>query len=190
MNGITTITARFYEYIGPTGYFLVRSRGNYRNIGWRAPRAWSNGWSSLLLPLSFTIGELNALTLLMSIYQGSMYGGSLTSILINVPGDASSAVTTLDGYQLTKKGKPGIALALSAIGSFIGGTIGFIGLIFLTPYVAKWAYVFGSPEYFALMLFALIATSGLGDKKINQRSDRHGIRIINFHDRLRFHSRY
>lgn len=121
---------------------------------------------ALLLPLSFTIGELNALTLLMSIYQGSMYGGSLTSILINVPGDASSAVTTLDGYQLTKKGKPGIALALSAIGSFIGGMIGFIGLIFLTPYVAKWAYVFGSPEYFALMLFALIATSGLGDKKL------------------------
>ncbi|WP_256847013.1 tripartite tricarboxylate transporter permease, partial [Paenibacillus sp. Pae108] len=117
---------------------------------------------ALLLPLSFTIGELNALTLLMSVYQGAMYGGSLTSILINVPGEASSAVTTLDGYQLTKKGKPGIALALSAIGSFIGGTIGFIGLIFLTPYVAQWAFVFGPPEYFALMLFALIATSGLG----------------------------
>ncbi|WP_459980268.1 tripartite tricarboxylate transporter permease, partial [Paenibacillus sp. YK5] len=100
------------------------------------------------------------------VYQGAMYGGSLTSILINVPGEASSAVTTLDGYQLTKKGKPGIALALSAIGSFIGGTIGFIGLIFLTPYVAQWAFVFGPPEYFALMLFALIATSGLGDKKL------------------------
>lgn len=117
---------------------------------------------SILLPLSFTLEPLSALMLLMGIYQGSMYGGRITAILLNVPGESSDVVATFDGYPLTKQGKAGYALGISAIASFIGGMIGFIGLVFLTTYIAQWALSFSSPEYFALMLFALLATSGLG----------------------------
>ncbi|MBD1381786.1 tripartite tricarboxylate transporter permease [Metabacillus arenae] len=121
---------------------------------------------ALLLPLCFSLDTLEALVLLMGIYQGTMYGGRMSSILVNVPGEASAVVTAFDGYPMTKKGKAGYALALSAIASFIGGMIGFMGLVFLTPLVADWALIFSSPEYFALILFALLATSGLGDQSL------------------------
>ncbi|GAK00079.1 LOW QUALITY PROTEIN: tricarboxylate transport membrane protein TctA [Geomicrobium sp. JCM 19055] len=104
---------------------------------------------------------LSALLFLMGIYQGAMYGGRISSILLNVPGDAPAVVTTFDGYPMTQQGRAGYALTLSAFASFVGGTIGFIGLVFLTAPIAGLALVFGSPEYFALMVFALIATSGL-----------------------------
>lgn len=116
----------------------------------------------LLFPITFSLDTLSALLLLMGIYQGAMYGGRISAILINVPGDAPAAVTTFDGYPMTLKGKAGYALSLSAIASFIGGMIGFIGLIFFTPYVGEWALMFGAPEYFALMLFSLIITGGIG----------------------------
>ncbi|MEL7568437.1 MAG: tripartite tricarboxylate transporter permease [Dehalobacterium sp.] len=133
---------------------------------------------AILLPLSFTLGQLEALLLIMGVYQGAMYGGSISSILINVPGEASSVVTTFDGYQMTKKGKAGYALALSAISSFSGGMISFVGLVFLTPIVASWALAFGPPEYFALMLFTLIATSGLGGNTLTKGLISMGIGLL------------
>lgn len=117
---------------------------------------------AILLPLSFTLDTISALVLLMAIYQGSMYGGRISSILINVPGEPSAVVTTFDGYPLTRQGRAGYALSLSAIASFVGGMIGFVGLVFLMPYLSAWGLRFGPPEMFALMLFALIATSGFG----------------------------
>lgn len=120
---------------------------------------------AILLPITFGMNPISALLLLMGIYQGAMYGGRISSILINVPGDSAAVVTTFDGYPLTKKGKAGYALTLSAFASFIGGMIGFLGLVFLTAPITKMALMFGSPEYFALMVFALIATSGLTEKK-------------------------
>ncbi|AXF55268.1 tripartite tricarboxylate transporter permease [Salicibibacter kimchii] len=120
---------------------------------------------AILLPMTFGMETISALLFLMGIYQGAMYGGRISSILLNVPGDAPAVVTTFDGYPLTKQGKAGYALTLSAIASFIGGTIGFIGLVFLTAPIADLALIFGSPEYFALMAFALIATSGLVSAK-------------------------
>lgn len=121
---------------------------------------------AILLPMSFTLNPIEGLVFLTGVYQGSMYGARISSILINVPGDADAVVTTFDGYPMTQKGLAGYALSLSAIASFIGGIVGFIGLIFLTPYISKIAYVFGPAEYFSLMLFALIATSGIGGKNL------------------------
>jgi putative tricarboxylic transport membrane protein len=121
---------------------------------------------AVLLPLTFSLSPLQALLLLMGIYQGVMYGGRISSILINVPGEAMAVATSFDGYPMAKKGKAGYALALSAIASFIGGTIGFIGLVLLTPHVSDWALVFGPPEYTVLMIFALIATGTLGGNSL------------------------
>ena len=117
---------------------------------------------AVLLPLSFTLETVPALVLLMAIYQGAMYGGRISSILINVPGEPSAVVTTFDGYPMTRQGRAGYALSLSAIASFVGGMIGFAGLIFLMPYLTALGLKFGPPEMFALMLFALVSTGGFG----------------------------
>ncbi|MDS9470923.1 tripartite tricarboxylate transporter permease [Sporosarcina pasteurii] len=120
---------------------------------------------AILLPITFGMNPISALLLLMGIYQGSMYGGRISSVLLNVPGDSAAVVTTFDGYPLTQQGRAGYALTLSAVASFIGGVIGFIGLVFLAGPITGVALKFGAPEYFALMVFALIATSGLTEKK-------------------------
>lgn len=119
---------------------------------------------ALLLPLTFQIDQLSALILLMSVYLGTMYGGRISSILINVPGDGGAIVTTFDGYPLAKQGRAGYALTLSAIASFIGGLIGFIGMVLLTSVLARLALIFGPAEYFSLILFTLIASCGLIQK--------------------------
>lgn len=116
---------------------------------------------ALLLPFSYGMDSTAALIMFAGIYYGSKYGGSTTSILINVPGEAASVVTCLDGYPMGQKGRAGAALAVSAIGSFIAGTIGLIGLTLLAPPLAQAALVFGPPEYFALALVGLILLSKL-----------------------------
>jgi putative tricarboxylic transport membrane protein len=120
---------------------------------------------AILIPFTFGMESISALLLLVGIYQGTSYGGRISSILVNVPGEAAAVVSTFDGYPLTQQGKAGYALTLSAVASFIGGLFGLVGLTFLAKIVAKWALAFGAPEYFGLMLFALVATSGLTDKK-------------------------
>jgi len=120
---------------------------------------------ALLLPLTFGMEPLSGLLLLVGIYQGCMFGGRISSILINVPGDPAAVVTTFDGYPLTQKGRAGFALTLSALASFFGSIVGFIGLAFLSVVFSKFAVKFGPPEYFALMLFALISTSGILEKR-------------------------
>ncbi|MED1604380.1 tripartite tricarboxylate transporter permease [Cytobacillus kochii] len=119
---------------------------------------------ALLLPLTFKMDQLSSLILLMSIYLGSMYGGRISSILINVPGDGGAIVTTFDGYPLARKGKAGYALTLSAIASFVGGVFGFAGMVFLTTILARYALMFGPTEYFSLILFTLIVACGLTQK--------------------------
>lgn len=89
---------------------------------------------SLLLPLSYALGNpITSIIMLAGIYYGAMYGGSTTSILLNIPGEAASVVTCIDGYQMAKKGRAGAALGMAAIGSFIAGTIGVVGLTFIAP---------------------------------------------------------
>ena len=98
---------------------------------------------------------VTSIILLCGVYYGAQYGGSTTSILVNIPGEASSIVTCLDGYQMARKGRAGAALGMSAFGSFIGGTASIVGLMLLAPVLAKAALTFGPPEYFSLMFFGL-----------------------------------
>src|SRR5262245_51707580 len=112
---------------------------------------------SLLLPASFGLDATSAIVLLAGIYYGAMYGGSTTSILMRIPGEAASVMTCIDGYEMTRKGRAGPALAIAALGSYVAGTVSVIGLMLLAPPLASFALRFGPPEYFALLLLGLLA---------------------------------
>lgn len=117
---------------------------------------------ALLLPLTFNLEAATAIVLLAGIYYGSMYGGRIPAILLRLPGDASAVVTTFDGYPLAKQGKAGQALGLTAIGSFLGGTVAIIGLTFMAPALAKLAGGIGAPDLFALALIGLLMIVFIG----------------------------
>lgn len=124
---------------------------------------------ALLVPIAFAmqLPPETALILLAAVYVGAEYGGRITSILINVPGEAAAVMTTLDGYPLARKGLASVALSLSAWSSFVGSTIAIIGIVLLAPLLARWALAFGPAEYFVLMVFAFAAlTSLLGDDPV------------------------
>ncbi|HYT86959.1 MAG TPA: tripartite tricarboxylate transporter permease, partial [Burkholderiales bacterium] len=106
---------------------------------------------AMLLPLTFQMNPAGAIIMLAGIYYGAKYGGSTTSILMNVPGESASVVTCLDGYQMARKGRAGAALGIAAIASFVAGTVGVVGLMLVAPPIAKFALSFSSPEYFGLM---------------------------------------
>jgi len=110
---------------------------------------------ALLLPITYGIPADSAVILLAGIFYGAMYGGSTTSILLNIPGEAASVVTCLDGYQMARQGKAGAALAISAFGSFIAGTLAIVGLMLLAPPLAAFALKFGPAENFALLALGL-----------------------------------
>lgn len=114
------------------------------------------GAISILLPVTFQLEPTGAIIMLAGIYYGVMYGGSTTSILVNVPGETASVVTCLDGYQMALKGRVGTALGIAAFGSFIAGTIGVIGLQFIAVPLSRWALKFGPPEYFAIITFGFV----------------------------------
>jgi putative tricarboxylic transport membrane protein len=113
------------------------------------------GAIAILLPSTFHVTPEGALIMLAGIYYGSAYGGSTTSILVNIPGEACSVVTCLDGYQMARQGRAGPALGIAAFGSFIAGTFGIIGLMLIGPQMARLALKFGPPEYFSLVCLAL-----------------------------------
>jgi putative tricarboxylic transport membrane protein len=117
---------------------------------------------ALLLPTTFHIPPVSAIIMLAGIYYGAMYGGSTTSILVSIPGEAASVITTLDGYQMARKGRAGAALGIAAFGSFIGGTLSIIGLMFLAPPMAEVALGFGPPENFAFLCLGLLLVASLG----------------------------
>ena len=110
---------------------------------------------AMLLPLTFQMNPSSALIMLAGIYYGTKYGGSTTSILLNVPGEAASVATCIDGHQMARKGRAGAALGIAAIASFIAGTVGVLGLMLVAPQLARVALAFSSPEYFALMALGL-----------------------------------
>lgn len=119
------------------------------------------GTIALLLPLSFNMDATASIIMFAGIYYGAMFGGSTTSILLNVPGEAASVITCMDGHAMAKKGRGGAALAIAAIGSFIAGTMGLIGLTFFAPKLADAALIFGPPEYFAIAVLGLIILTRL-----------------------------
>ncbi|NLD96429.1 MAG: tripartite tricarboxylate transporter permease, partial [Synergistaceae bacterium] len=118
---------------------------------------------AILIPITYGMNPSTALITMCAVYYGAMFGGSRASIMINTPGDASAIVSCFDGYPMTKNGEAGAALAISAIASFIGGTIGMLFLVFLTGPIADAALRFGPAEMFSLMLFALVATITLAE---------------------------
>jgi putative tricarboxylic transport membrane protein len=111
---------------------------------------------SILLPITYKIPPIAAIIMLAGIYYGAQYGGSTTSILLNIPGEATSVITCLDGYQMARQGRAGPALGMAAMGSFIAGTLSLLGLTFLAVPFSKVALQFGPPEYFALMILAMV----------------------------------
>src|SRR3990172_4657497 len=106
---------------------------------------------SLLLPITFQMSPVSAIIMLAGIYYGAMYGGSTTSILVNIPGEAASIVTCLDGYQMARQGRAGPALGIAAFGSFIAGTAGILGLMLMAPLLGRAAVRIRPPPYFALI---------------------------------------
>ncbi|MBP1154904.1 MULTISPECIES: tripartite tricarboxylate transporter permease [unclassified Paenibacillus] len=120
--------------------------------------------TALLLPITFGLEPVSAIIMLAGIYYGSMYGGTITSVLINTPGEAASVITCLDGHPLAKQGRAGAALGVAGLGSFIGGTFSVIGLAFLGPPLAELALQFGPAEFFALMILGLTMVIGLMGK--------------------------
>ncbi|MCO5164345.1 MAG: tripartite tricarboxylate transporter permease [Mesorhizobium sp.] len=122
---------------------------------------------AMLLPITFQIGDpTSALIMLAGIYYGAQYGGSTTAILINLPGESSSAVTAIDGYQMARKGRAGAALATAAIGSFVAGTVSTFLVALLAPPLTGIALQFGAAEYFSLMVLGLISSIALASGSI------------------------
>ncbi len=111
---------------------------------------------SLLLPVTYGLDATRALVMLAGIYYGAMYGGSTTSILMRIPGEAASVMTCIDGYAMARKGRAGAALAIAAVGSYLAGTVSVVALMFLAPPLAAFALRFGPPEYFALLVLGLL----------------------------------
>ncbi len=142
----------FYCFIG---VFVGTLIGVLPGIGVSATLA-------MLIPITYGIPTASAIIMLAGICYGAQYGGSTTSILVNIPGEATSVVTCLDGYQMAKQGRAGKALGISAIGSFIAGTLGVFLLVLVALPLSEFALKFGPPEYFSLMIFGLTMLSYLG----------------------------
>jgi len=118
---------------------------------------------ALLLPVTFNLDPLAAMIMMAGVYNGAMYGGSTTSILLNTPGESSSVVATLDGYQLARQGRAGSALGVAAIGSWIAATLGIMLMMLMSPTLARWAIGFQPAEYAALMILGLTTVSGFAE---------------------------
>lgn len=122
--------------------------------------------TAMLLPLTFGMSPIASIIMLSAIYYGAMYGGTITSVLVNVPGEAASAITCLDGHAMAKKGRGGSALAIAAIGSFIGGNVATFGLVLLALPLTRFALKFGPPEFFSLMFVGLSLATSLASKSM------------------------
>ncbi len=121
---------------------------------------------AMLIPLTFQMTPTGAIIMLTALFYGTQYGGTITSVLLNVPGEAASAITCLDGYAMAKQGRAGVALSIAAIGSFIGGTIATIALVLAAGPLTKWALEFGPVEFFALIMLGLSLLMGLAGKSM------------------------
>jgi putative tricarboxylic transport membrane protein len=157
MNGFAVCLQPINLWYTFVGVFLGTIIGVLPGIGPSATIA-------LLIPVTFGMNPTSALIMMAGVYYGSKYGGSTTAILIRTPGEAASVMTSIDGYEMARKGRAGAALAVSAIGSFIAGTIGVVALTLFALPLTSMALKFGPAEYFTLMLFAMTAVASLTGK--------------------------
>lgn len=122
--------------------------------------------TAILIPITFVLEPTPAIIMLAAIYYGAMYGGTITSVLINTPGEAASAITCLEGYEMSKRGRGGAALSIAAIGSFVGGSVATMGLVLVALPLTELALKFGPPEFFSLMVVGLSLVTGLAGKSL------------------------
>jgi putative tricarboxylic transport membrane protein len=122
--------------------------------------------TAILIPVTFSLDPIGGIIMLAAIYYGAMYGGTITSVLVNVPGEAASVITCLDGYQMARQGRAGPALGIAAIGSFIGGTFATLALMVVSLPLANFALRFGPPEVFALLVLGLSLVTGLSGRSL------------------------
>ncbi len=155
LYGLGVAMTPFNMIVGLVGLLLGTAIGVLPGLGG------TNG-VALLLPLTFSLKPTAAIILLSSVYWGALFGGAITSILFNIPGEPWSVATTFDGYPLAKQGKPGVALTAAFTSSFIGAFVSIILFTFFAPPLAEWALKFGPPENFAVMLLAFATFTGLG----------------------------
>jgi putative tricarboxylic transport membrane protein len=155
MNGFASALTPTHLAMCFAGVLLGQMVGVLPGIGPSAAIA-------LLLPLTFGSSPTAAIIMFAGIYYGAQYGGTLTSVLVSVPGESSTVMTSIDGYQMALQGRAGTALGISAIGSFVAGSLGTLGLMLLAPPLARAALAFGPPEYFALVVLGLTALAAVG----------------------------
>ena len=163
MEIITMLLNGLYVSLTPANIFGLRRRCAARHAGRSPARHRPDRHHCLLLPFSVGIDVTAAIIMFAGIYYGAQYGGSTTSILLNVPGEASSVVTCLDGYAMAKKGRGGAALSVAAIGSFFAGTVALVGLTLFAPLLSNYALTFGPAEYFSIAFLGLIILFNLTD---------------------------
>jgi putative tricarboxylic transport membrane protein len=161
MGGFSTCFTLNNIWMAILGAFLGTMVGILPGLGPSATMA-------IILPITFGMDPTPAVIMLTSLYYGAMYGGSTTSILVNVPGESSSVVTAIEGYQLAKQGKAGTALGLSAIGSFVAGILGTISLAFLASSLAEYSLKFGPAEMFSLVMMGMFTIIYVGGKDITK----------------------
>jgi len=155
MLDLTDLLNAFSLVATPENLLLIFFAGLIGTVVGALPGLGPSAGIALMMPLTFGMDPVAGLSLLTGTYLGTMYGGRLTAILINTPGDAPAIITALDGYPMMQSGRGGLALGLSAIASFVGGCFGLIMLIFFAPIIAEYAIFLGPPEYFLMMLLGL-----------------------------------
>ncbi|MGP9566595.1 tripartite tricarboxylate transporter permease [Halomonas sp. AOP5-B2-8] len=155
MLELTDLLNAFSLVATPENLLLIFFAGLIGTVVGALPGLGPSAGIALMMPLTFGMDPVAGLSLLTGTYLGTMYGGRLTSILINTPGDAPAIITALDGYPMMQSGRGGLALGLSAIASFVGGCFGLAMLIFFAPIIAEYAIFLGPPEYFLMMLLGL-----------------------------------
>src|SRR4051794_33688188 len=150
LSGFAAALSWYYLLYAFTGCMLGTLIGVLPGLGPAAGTA-------ILIPLTFSLDPTGAIIMLSAIYYGAMYGGTITSVLINVPGEAASVVTCIDGHQMARQGRAGSALAIAALGSFFAGTVATAIIAMFAPPLASVGQSFGAPEYFSLLVLGLVA---------------------------------
>ena len=162
MDTLTAIFGGFAVSLSPARIFYCFLGAVLGTVVGVLPGLGPSATIALLLPVTYRLDTVSAIIMMAGIYYGSQYGGSTTSILVRIPGESSSMVTCFDGYEMTKQGRAGPALAIAAIGSFIAGTLSVVGLMLVAPPLGRFALAFGPAEYFSLMVLGLTLVAYLG----------------------------
>ena len=161
MDTLTHLGAGFVAAMSPVNLLMAAIGAVLGTVVGVLPGLGPASAIAILIPLTSVLQPTPAIIMMAGIFYGAMYGGSTTSILLNIPGEVASVPTCLDGYPLAQQGRGGPALGVAAIGSFMAGTLGVLGLTFFGPLLADQALKFGPAEYFGLMILALTVIVGL-----------------------------